>query len=364
MKKRTKFLSVLTVVALLCAIAIPFASAADIKVYEKDIFLNDDNAANSGWKIIADDPGFYYGANEEAIHKSPSLWNQTSKSDPNFSWKYDTSDFKNGSSSLSQTYSTGFFYYWLTEFSGKTLDITNTQYLLMDLYVEDAALFLNAHEFRIDFTDSTNKNDLKWDAYGVGVSRDTLKGTFLRKGWNSLKLYLGGVENPDKINLKAITGIRFFAVGLSGEATHTIKLDNVHLVSKKYTTQAAESTVQVSSQQATASAANNSSKNNTPGTTVNTSSTTASAAGSTAAVVSNNAEASNAELPSNTVVDNTPVDSQAEQISAPSDEMTNNDTSEETPKSMLWVVIVIILVVVAAAAVVVFIVIKRQKAAR
>ncbi len=362
MKTVKKILSILAAIALVCAFTIPFASAATIKVYEKDIFLNDDNAANNGWKIIADDPGFYFDANGEAVHKSPSMWSKTPQSDPKFSWKYDTSDFKNGSSSLSQTYSTGFFYYWLTEFSGKTLDITNTQYLLMDLYVEDTAIFLNANDFRVDFTDSTDKNNLKWDAYTAGVSRDTLKGTFLRKGWNSLKLYLGGTDGSDKINLKAITGIRFFAVGLSGETTHTIKLDNVHLVSKKYTTQTVESTTQTSSQKATVSTANNSSKN-TQSAIVSTASTAAASAESTAANVDTTSDVSNVEVQSDTAVNNTETDSQEAQVSVPSDETTAKNDQEKETNIWVWLIPVIIVVAVIAA-VIVFIVVKRKKTAQ
>lgn len=209
------------------------ASAAPVRVYDKDIHLQDDNLAGSGWKLIANDPGFYFDDKGNALHKSPSLWSATAKSDPAFSWKYDTGERTVGTSSLSQTYGTGFMFYWMSEFSGYTLDLTNTQYLLMDLYVEDPQVFLNANDYRVDFTDSTDKNNLKWDDSNVGVTRDTLKGQYLKKGWNSLKLYISNADSGANINLKAVTGMRFFAEGLDG-TKHTIRLDNVHIVSKGF----------------------------------------------------------------------------------------------------------------------------------
>lgn len=248
-----KILAVVSAAVLLAAGTAVTAAAATVKVYDKDIALADDEGSKTGWKLIADDPGFYFTGDRVPVHKSPSLWKATDQADKAFSWKTDKNDRTEGVSSLSQTYSTGFFFYWLTEYSGKTLDLTNIRYLMMDLYVEDTEIFLNASDFRISFTDSTDKNNLNWDHSNVSVSRDTLKGQFLRKGWNSLRLYVGNTDDSANINLKAVTGLRFFAVDLSS-GTHTIKIDNVHLVSKKYTTQQAGTTVQTKAPQTTAAA--------------------------------------------------------------------------------------------------------------
>ena len=242
MKRFVKFLAMGMALLLCVAVLCTPASAATVRVYDKDIFLSDDESTGSGWRAIANDPGFYFDTAGVPVHRSPSLWTATDKADKAFSWKYDTVDKKEGNSCLSQTYSTGFFFYWMAEFAGETLDLTNTQYVLMDLYVEDPEIFLKANDFRIDFTDSTDKNNLHWDGGNVSVSRDTLKGMFLRKGWNSLRLYLANTDETATIDLTKVTGLRFFAEGLSGETTHTIKLDNVHIVSKGYTTQEANVT--------------------------------------------------------------------------------------------------------------------------
>jgi len=241
MKHFAKLLAIGMVLLLCVSVLCMPASAATIKVYDKDIHLSDDEGDGNGWMMIADDPGFYFDGAGGAVHKSPSQWTATDKADKAFGWKYDAADKKEGNSSLSQTYSTGFFFYWLSELSGETLDLTNTQYLLMDLYVEDPEIFLAASDIRIDFTDSTDKNNMKWDTCNVNVSKDTIKGLFLRKGWNTLRLYLSNTDEMANIDLTKITGLRFFAVDLTS-GTHTIKLDNVHIVSKGYTTQEANAT--------------------------------------------------------------------------------------------------------------------------
>jgi len=349
--KRTAMIILAGILLVFALFPATLVSAAPIKVYDKDVVLQDDDLPKNGWKIIANDPGFYFDAEGNAVHKSPSLWSATAKSDKQFSWKFDTADKKDGASCLSQTYSTGFFFYWMSEFSGQTLDLTGTQYLMMDLYVEDPEVFLNANDYRIDFTDKTDKNKLAWDDTNVGVSLDTFKGQYLKKGWNSLKLYINNTDELANIKLNAITGMRFFAEGIVEGSKKTIKLDNVHAVSKGSKTE--ESKTATSSKTESSKPTGTSSKSSVAST------------GSASSVSSIAAESVSSTAAESTATDNSTTESISTETNESVTESVSSTASKTTddPKSnnsWIWICIAAAALVVIGT-VVVFIVIKRKK---
>ena len=138
-----------------------------------------------------------------------------------------TSDTTDDNACSVAKFTTKFFFFLVhtNAQGGGTFDMTDAQYICMDIWTDDVNVFRNASDCRMDIGPDANV-----DAWNVKVKAATLRSLELEEGWNRVYLKLDGIEHAN-YDLTKANVIRFYAIGLSDQQRE-IRIDNMWAVAE------------------------------------------------------------------------------------------------------------------------------------